>query len=249
MAAWNPWRGCHRCSEGCRFCYIHKGDARRGVDTNEVVRTIGFDAPVARKKNGVYRMKSGLVYLCFSSDFLLPDADSWRGACWDMIRERTDCQFLFLTKRIERFMDCVPADWGRGYDNVIVGCTVENQTRADERLSIFQSLPIRHRNIICQPMISAIDLEQYLDGVELVVAGGESDRYARPLDYAWVLSLREQCVRKRVAFSFRQCGTHFIKDGKRYTIPVRNLGAQARKAGIDYSPAGEEQLCLFQTAQ
>ena len=89
----------------------------------------------------------------------------------------------------------------------------------------------------------------YLDGVELVVAGGESDRYARPLDYAWVLSLREQCVRKNVAFSFRQCGTHFIKDGKRFTIPVRALGAQARKAGIDYSPAREEQLSLFQTAE
>lgn len=245
MAAWNPWRGCHRYSEGCRFCYIHKGDARRGVDTNEVVRTDGFDAPVARKKNGAYKMKSGLVYLCFSSDFLLPDADGWRGACWDMIRERRDCQFLFLTKRIERFMDCVPSDWGEGYDNVIVGCTVENQARADERLPLFQSLPIRHRNIICQPMLSEIDLEQYLDGVELVVAGGESDRYARPLDYAWVLSLREQCVRKHVAFSFRQCGTHFIKDGKRYTIPVHDLGAQARKAGIDYLPVGEAQLSLF----
>ena len=32
--------------------------------------------------------------------------DPWRGECWDMIRERKDCQFLFLTKRIERFMAC-----------------------------------------------------------------------------------------------------------------------------------------------
>lgn len=87
-------------------------------------------------------------------------------------------------KRIQRFMDCVPLDWGNGWDNVIVGCTVENQQRADERLSIFSRLPIKHKNIICQPMISAIDLEQYLSGVELVVAGGESDRYARPMDYS-----------------------------------------------------------------
>ena len=27
MAVWNPWRGCHRHSEGCKYCYIHKGDA------------------------------------------------------------------------------------------------------------------------------------------------------------------------------------------------------------------------------
>lgn len=170
MAVWNPWRGCHRYSEGCKFCYIHKGDAKRGVDTNRIVKTDAFYAPIVRKKNGEYRMKPGsLVYLCFSTDFLLPDADDWRGECWDMIRERSDCRFLFLTKRIERFMDCVPSDWEEGWEHVTVGCTVENQRRADERLAIFSQLPIKHKNIICQPMISPIDLENYLDGVELVV--------------------------------------------------------------------------------
>ena len=236
MAMWNPWRGCHRHSEGCKFCYIHKGDAKRGVDTNEIVKTDKFSAPIARKKNGEYKMKSGLVYLGFSTDFLLPDADEWRKECWDMIRQRQDCTFLFLTKRIERFADCVPEDWGEGWDNVVVGCTVENQRRAEERLQLFSRLPIKHKNIICQPMLSAIDLEPYLDGVELVIAGGESDRYARPMDYAWVLSLREQCVRKGVAFEFRQCGTHFLKDGREYTLQKKDLCAQARKAGINYHP-------------
>ena len=51
-------------------------------------------------------MKPGqTVYLCFSSDFLVEDADAWRLECWQMIRERSDLHFLFLTKRIERFMD------------------------------------------------------------------------------------------------------------------------------------------------
>ncbi|MGN0795125.1 MAG: DUF5131 family protein [Aristaeellaceae bacterium] len=241
MAMWNPWHGCHRYSEGCRFCYIHKGDARRGVQTDQIEKTDKFDAPVARKKNGEYRMPSGLVYLGFSTDFLLPDADPWRAECWEMIRERSDCQFLFLTKRIERFMDCVPPDWGDGYENVTVGCTVENQQRADERLPVFTALPIRHRNIICQPMISPISLERYLsERIELVVVGGESDREARPLDYDWVLSVREQCVRQRVAFAFRQCGTHFIKDGQLYTLPVRLLTAQARKTNINYNPGNEQ---------
>ena len=78
-----------------------------------------------------------------------------------------------------------------------------------------------------------MELECYLGGVELVVAGGESDRNARPLDYAWVLSLREQCIRQGVHFEFRQCGTHFIKDGKTYTLPVRELCSQAKKANIN----------------
>ena len=39
MAVWNPWRGCKKCSEGCLHCYIHKGDAKRGVDTSKILKT------------------------------------------------------------------------------------------------------------------------------------------------------------------------------------------------------------------
>lgn len=235
MAMWNPWRGCHRCSDGCLHCYIHKGDQKRCVDTNTIARGDNFYAPVAKKKNGDYKMAAGqTVYVCFSSDFLIEEADAWRGECWEMMRERSDLHFLFLTKRIERFETCAPADWGSGYENVTVGCTVENQQNADKRLSVFRDLPIPHKNIICQPLIGRIDLSSYLTGVELVVAGGESDRDARVLDYEWVLFLREQCVAQNVSFEFRQCGTHFLKDGKRYTLNVRMLCSQARKAGINF---------------
>ena len=204
MAFWNPWRGCHRYSEGCRFCYIHKGDSKRGVDTNNVVKTDRFYAPIEKNKKGEYKMKSGqTVYVCFSSDFLIEDADPWRNECWEMIRERQDLMFLFLTKRIERFSDCVPKDWGNGYENVIVGCTVENQEMADLRLSIFDKAPIVHKNIICQPLIEKINIEPYLEGIELVVVGGESDKNARPLDYKWVLYLREQCQKHQTNFYFR----------------------------------------------
>lgn len=236
MAMWNPWRGCHKCSEGCLYCYIHKGDAKRGVNTAEIVRTKGFSKPVGKKKNGEYKMKPGMVYMCFSTDFLIEEADEWRGACWQMIRERQDCTFLFLTKRINRFMNCIPEDWGSGYENVVVCCTVENQKNADRKLRIFRDLPIRHKCITAQPLIEAIQIEEYLDDIELVVVGGESDRDARPLDYAWVLDIREQCVRKGVSFEFRQCGTHFIKDGKLYKLQTRELCSQARKADINYSP-------------
>jgi protein gp37 len=138
-----------------------------------------------------------------------------------------------LTKRIERFMDCVPDDWGDGYENVTVGCTVENQAAADRRLPLFDTLPIVHKNIILQPMLEKMNIERHLSGVELVVVGGESDRSARPLDYAWVLDVREQCLRQSVKFAFRQCGSNFIKDGELYQLSVRQLMSQARKANID----------------
>ncbi|HPF28576.1 MAG TPA: DUF5131 family protein, partial [Lachnospiraceae bacterium] len=174
----------------------------------------------------------------FFSDFLIEEADQWREECWKMIKERSDLHFVFLTKRIERLAGCVPPDWGDGYDNVTVGCTIENQDRADYRLSIFKDLPIKHKNIIVQPMLEQIDLSTYLDTIELVVVGGESNYKARPLDYDWVLDIRRQCMEYKVDFEFRQCGTHFIKDGKTYNLNVRMLCSQARKAGIDYHYRG-----------
>ena len=235
MAMWNPWRGCKKCSEGCMHCYIHKGDAKRSINTNDIVKTKDFRKPVETLKNGSYKLKPGIVYTCFSTDFLIQDADGWREECWKMIRQRSDCTFLFLTKRIERFMECIPEDWSDGYENVVVCCTVENQDNADRKLSVFQTLPIKHKCITAQPLIGPIDLEKYLDDVELVVVGGESDRGARPLDFDWVLAIREQCVRKNVSFEFRQCGTHFIKDGKQYKLQTKELCSQAKKAGINFT--------------
>lgn len=234
MAMWSPWRGCHKCSDGCKFCYIHKGDFKRGVDTEKVVKTDKFYAPIERNKKGEYKMKAGqIVYLCFQSDFLLEDADQWRGECWQMIKERQDLHFLFLTKRIDRFASCMPEDWGEGYPNVTVGCTVENQRNVDYKLSIFDELTIKHKNIILQPLIERVDIQNHLKDIELVVVGGESDYNARPLDYDWVLDIREQCIKANVHFEFRQCGTYFIKDGKMYKLSVRDLCSQARKANID----------------
>lgn len=238
MTMWNPWRGCHKYSEGCKFCYIHKGDLKRGVDTNMIVKTEKMNLPIETYKRGEhtgeYKIKSGeTIYLCFSSDFLLEDADAWRDECWEIIKERQDLHFVFLTKRIDRFDKCTPGDWGDGYENVTVGCTIENQEMADYRLSIFDNLPIRHKNIICQPLIENISMEQHLNGVELVVVGGESDRNARPLDYEWVLSIRNQCIQHNVKFDFRQCGTKFMKDGKLYHLNTRQLMSQAKKADIN----------------
>ncbi|MGN0318519.1 MAG: DUF5131 family protein [Lachnospira sp.] len=232
---WNPWRGCIKCSEGCLHCYIHKADYKKGINTNDIVKTKDYYKPLERLKNGAYKMKPGMVYLCFSTDFFIEEADGWRDECWQMIKERQDCTFLFLTKRIDRFKSCIPMDWGDGYENVVICCTVENQKSADYKLSLFKELPIKHKCITAQPLIENIEIEDYLDGIELVVVGGESDINARPLNYDWVLNIRNQCINKNVSFEFRQCGTHFIKDNKKYKLQTKDLAKQARLAGINYN--------------
>jgi protein gp37 len=199
-------------------------------------KTANFNLPIKRKRDKSWKIESGkMVFTCFTSDFLLEDADPWRPECWEMMRLRSDLWFFFFTKRIDRFMQCVPDDWDDGYENVIVGCTVENQAMADYRLPIFRSLPIRHKAIIASPLLTAMDLTPWLDEtIEEVSVGGESGVDARPCDYDWVLSLREQCMAKDVPFRFHQTGAHFIKDGRMYRVRRCHQLSQAHKANIDY---------------
>ncbi len=236
MAVWNPWRGCHKKSEGCSNCYIHRANSRKGIDTDIIYKTDEFYKPLEKDKKGNYKIKSGqTVYLCFNSDFLIEEADDWRKETWEMIKVRNDLHFLFLTKRIERFLISLPEDFTNGYDNVTVCTTIENQLRADERLSFFKNLPIRHKIITIQPLLEKIDICHYLDeSIEWVVAGGESGSNVRPLHYDWILDIREQCIKKNVSFEFRQLGSVFIKDGKTHKIQRQYLCSQARKADINY---------------
>ncbi|MDE5555583.1 MAG: phage Gp37/Gp68 family protein [Muribaculaceae bacterium] len=238
MPTWNPWHGCHKISAGCKHCYVYREDAAFGASlpSSEVRRTSSFALPVKRDRHKNWKFPAGTEFaLCFTSDFLIEEADGWRSEIWDIIRMRSDCRFFFFTKRIERLASCLPDDWGDGYDNVAVGCTVENQDRADYRLPIFLSVPIRHRLIIAAPMLERIDLRAYLDpaAVEQVSLGGESGRYARPLDFDWVLDMQRQCSQARVPFYFHQTGTYLIKDGRQYHIPRPLQHSQAKKAGLN----------------
>ena len=45
------------------------------------------------------------------------------------------------------------------------------------------------------------------------------------------LNVVSEHIRKQVNFEFRQCGTHFIKDGRQYKLQTRDLCRQARLAG------------------
>lgn len=235
---WNLWHGCHKLSEGCRHCYVYRTDGKYGKDSSVVTKTEKFDLPLQKKKNKAYKIPSGhLVYTCFTSDFLLEDADPWRNEAWEMMRVRSDLHFLFITKRIDRLQQCLPADWGEGYENVTIGCTMENQDRADYRLPIYKAAPIKHKVIICEPLLSGIDFKGELGSwVEQIVVGGESGKEARRCDYEWILDIRRQCMEVPIEFWFKQTGSYLVKEGKEYKIARQFQHAQARKAGINYLP-------------
>ncbi len=49
MGMWNPWRGCRRVSEGCKYCFIHEGDKKRAVDTSKIEKTAQFAKSIYQK--------------------------------------------------------------------------------------------------------------------------------------------------------------------------------------------------------
>lgn len=173
-----------------------------------------------------------------TSDFFLEDADEWRQGCWDMIRDRQDLHFHIITKRIDRFEQCMPFDWGDGWNHVTICSTCENQDRTDHRLPILLSLPIKHREVICEPMLGEINMEKYLATglIEHVTCGGESGDKARPCDFRWIQEVRRECVRCGIPFTFKQTGAVFIKDGKIYHIERKLQIPQAKKSGYNYIP-------------
>ncbi|MGX8852355.1 DUF5131 family protein [Amedibacillus sp. YH-ame10] len=210
---WEPWSGCYKISEGCSNCYFYGPNAKR-YGQNKIEKTDKFNWPIRKNAKGEYNIKGDkILATCFATDFFLPEADEWRKEAWAMIKERQDIEFLILTKRIDRFLVSLPEDWGTGYENVNIGCTVENQETADYRLPLFLSYPIKRRFIACAPLLESIDLTPYLHGVEHVSAGGETGRDVRVCDYDWVLNIREQCIKANVTFWFKNTGSQFIRNG------------------------------------
>lgn len=228
-ATWNPWHGCKKISSGCLNCYVYRIDARINRDPSVFTLTHAYQLPFVRhragKNKGRYKLcpEDGYVYTCFSSDFFLEDADPYRAKAWDAIRTRQDLHFFIPTKRIRRFQECVPADWGDGYENVTIACTAENQAMADTRLPIFNSLPIRHREIIVEPMLERVDIGVHLAGVEHVTVGGESGKDARTCNILWVRDLWRQCSAANVPMWFKQTGARFVNEwGEMVFVPRIN---------------------------
>ena len=234
MTLWNLIHGCHRKSEGCLHCYVFARDEQHDIDSNAVRKTASFDLPMKRDRKGAWKIPPGsTVMTCFSSDFFLEEMDAWRVEAWEMMRVRDDLGFFMVTKRPERIAGCLPEFWDELKGRVTICCTMENQRRVDERLPIFQALPLEHREIIVEPMLEAVDFHGSLDGIDGVTVGGESGLHARPCRYEWVLDVRRQCAEAGIGFHFKQTGAQFIKDGRTYRLNHRVQQQQARKAGID----------------
>ncbi len=86
--------------------------------------------------------------------------------------------------------------------NVWLGVSVESPEHYD-RIDILRQVPAAKRFISLEPALAAMpDLP--LDGISLVIYGGESGPGYRPMDLQWPRDVRDQCKAAGVPFFFKQ---------------------------------------------
>jgi protein gp37 len=119
--------------------------------------------------------------------------------------------FQVLTKRADRLAALAPRlPWP---DNVWQGVSVENAGYTS-RVAFLQTVPARVRFLSVEPLLGPIPTLP-LEGIHWVIVGGESGPKHRALDPAWARDIRDQCVRAKVPFFFKQWGGPTAKSGGR----------------------------------
>ena len=200
---WNPWRGCAKISPGCAHCYMFTAQRRAGWNPEVVVRTTTWPDPKRWEREAAARGRRALVFTCSWSDWFHQDADPWRDEAWAVIRACPHLDFQILTKRHERIVDHLPADWGLGgYPNVWLGVSIENN-RFVHRADTLRQIPAVVRFISAEPLLGPLfDLD--LRRIDWLIVGGESGPGYRPMQVQWARDLLRKARSRKTAFFFKQ---------------------------------------------
>jgi protein gp37 len=92
--------------------------------------------------------------------------------------------------------------WWLPLPNVWLGVSVEDSAHRD-RIDLLRSTPAALRFLSLEPLLGDLG-ELDLRGISWVIAGAESGPGARPMDIAWVRSIKNQCVAAGIPFFFKQ---------------------------------------------
>lgn len=200
-----PWRGCNEKSEGCANCWA-KALSHRNPKTLGVWGTAnqGGTRPLSARgtwdrlhrwqrsaaKRGVY--ESVFTAKCDVFDDF-PGLDDTRAEYLDFCQQTPNLIHLLLTKRPENVARMVPSLWlAIGFPkNVMLGISVENQKRADERFPLIRQFKAR-KFVSFEPLLGIVSAEQHLlddPGIEWVIVGAESGTSRRPFSISWLESI------------------------------------------------------------
>ena len=201
---WNPWVGCDKAGPECDNCYIGRilpGQGRQ--PWGQVYRTrTTWSLPLRMQKRAIAEGRRLKLFTCSLSDFFHRKADPWRAEAWKIIARCPNVDFLVLTKRANRIAQCLPADWGQGYPNVWLGVSI-GMMKTAWRADRLRQIPAVVRFISAEPLLESL-ANLNLDGIDWLIAGGESGPNYRPMDLHWAEELRQKCADSGTVFFFKQ---------------------------------------------
>lgn len=203
-STWNPVTGCVKMSPGCKHCYAERM-ARRLQAMGQPNYVNGFslalhehaiELPLNWKKPQTIFVNSmsDLFMKEVPKEFILKVFEVMRKAHWHT--------FQVLTKRSERLHQLSPElKWA---PNIWMGVSVENQD-CTYRINHLRETDAMTKFLSLEPLLGPLpDLN--LEGIDWVIVGGESGPGARPMDASWVVDIRNQCLKSKVPFFFKQWG-------------------------------------------
>ena len=203
-STWNPVTGCTKISEGCAHCYAERmakrlhamgqPNYRNGFEVTCHPDVLGMPLKWKKSQMIFVNSMSDLFHQSVSVRFIEEIFFTMNQARWHT--------FQVLTKRADRLAQLAPRlKWT---PNVWMGVTVENDQHVD-RIDRLREVPAAVRFLSLEPLLGPLP-ELDLSNIDWVIVGGESGPGARPMDPAWVIDLRDQCLEAGVAFFFKQWG-------------------------------------------
>ncbi len=160
--------GCSKVSPGCDNCYAERGSKRMGVvwgpdgDRRELSDPY-WKQPHAWNRRAEADGERHRVFCSSMADVFEANEAlvEPRMRLAKVIRETPHLDWLLLTKRPENMVRLArrDMDWdGAWPSNVWAGCTVEDQTRAEDRILWLAEVPARVRFLSCEPLLERVNL-------------------------------------------------------------------------------------------
>jgi protein gp37 len=121
---------------------------------------------------------------------------------FDVMNDCPHHVFQVLTKRPERVRALSPSlPWA---PNIWMGTSVENSS-ALSRVADLRRTAAEVKFLSLEPLLGPLR-RLNLDGMNWVIAGGESGPGARPVEPDWIRAIRDKCIQNEIPFFFKQWG-------------------------------------------
>ena len=209
QTTWNPVTGCTKISQGCKHCYADRMSRRLQAMGVPKYRD-GFAVAVHSQalRDPLRWRKPRLVFVNSMSDLFhqaVPTA--FVEAVFAVMNAAPQHTFQVLTKRPSRVQSLDSRlHWT---PNIWLGTSIESDDWLG-RLDYLRETGAHTKFLSLEPLLGPLP-SLTLDGVDWVIAGGESGPGARPMHADWVRHIRDRCVDSDVPFFFKQWGGVFKK--------------------------------------